>query len=358
MTNNYRLRELKIEVNRDCPLHCLHCSSNGMPKAPERLDPHKISELIKEFAYLGGEKLCMSGGEPLCYQELSNIINSCQGTDIDLSLYTTGIERNGGPPEPISERMASFLADKGVKIIFSLHGANDKTHDMLTQVQGSFNSTLVAIKRTTEAGALVALHVVPMTTNFDELTEITKLADSFNIKKVSWLRFVPQGRGFLNRHVLQLSKEQLKELGKKKAEAHRIYPTITIRTGAPFNILCPQVPAPCEAGISVLTITPNGSVSPCDAFKRFNIPDSFGNVLHQSLADIWHNSQFLNTVRVLHESRLNSSCSSCSLYSRCNSGCLAQKAIATGSLTDGRDPSCPLNEVEVVRDEIKAITVC
>lgn len=358
MTNSYRLKELKIEVNRDCPLHCLHCSSNGMPKAPECLDPHKISELIKEFAYLGGEELCVSGGEPLCYQELSNIINSCQGTNIDLSLYTTGIEHNGGPPKPVSERMASFLADKGVKIIFSLHGATDKTHDMLTQVQGSFNSTLVAIKKTIEAGALVELHVVPMATNFHELTEITRLADSFNIKKISWLRFVPQGRGFLNRHALQLSKEQLKELGKKKTEAHRIYPTITIRTGAPFNILCPQVPAPCKAGISVLTITPSGSVSPCDAFKRFNIPDSFGNVLYRSLADIWHNSQILNTVRALHESRLNSSCFSCSLYSRCNSGCLAQKAIAAGTLTDGRDPSCPLGAVEVLRDEVKAITVC
>ncbi len=358
MTNSYRLKELKIEVNRDCPLHCLHCSSNGMPKAPERLDPHKISELIKEFVYLGGEKLCISGGEPLCYEELSAVINSCKGNNIEVSLYTTGIVRNGGPLEHISERTADFLAENGVRIIFSLHGTYAKTHDMLTQVQGSFNSTLMAIKKTIEAGALVELHVVPMATNFHELTEITRLADSFNIKKVSWLRFVPQGRGFLNRHALQLSKEQLKELGKKKAEAHRIYPTITIRTGAPFNILCPQVPAPCKAGISVLTITPSGSVSPCDAFKRFNIPDSFGNVLYRSLADIWHNSQILNTVRALHESRLNSSCSSCSLYSRCNSGCLAQKAIAAGSLTDGRDPSCPLGEVEVVRDEVKAITVC
>jgi len=353
----YRLRELKIEVNRDCPLHCLHCSSNGIPKAPERLDPHKISELIKEFAHLGGEKLCVSGGEPLCYQELSNIINSCQGTNIDLSLYTTGIEHNGGPPKPISERMASFLADKGVKIIFSLHGASDRTHDMLTQVQGSFNSTLVAIKKTIEAGALVELHVVPMVTNFHELTEIPRLADSFNIKKVSWLRFVPQGRGFLNRHALQLSKEQLKELDKKKAEVHRIYRTITIRTGSPFNILCPEVAAPCEAGINVLTIGPDGSIFPCDAFKRFIIPDDFGNILDHSLIDVWNKSHFLNSVRVLHESRSDSSCYSCSLYSSCNSGCFAQKAITAGTLTDGRDPYCPLGEADVVRNEVKAITV-
>ena len=353
----YRLRELKIEVNRDCPLQCLHCSSNGMPGALERLDPHSISELIDEFVYLGGEKLCISGGEPLCYEGLSSVVSSARGNNIELSLYTTGIARNGGPPKPVSEEMASFLADRGVKVIFSLHGASDKTHDMLTQVRGSFNSTLIAIKKTIEAGALVEIHVVPTAINIHELNEITSLADSLTIKKVSWLRFVPQGRGLINERVLQLHRVQLKELTKIKEKAKRICPNVTIRTGAPFNILCPQLPAPCEAGISVLTITPDGSVSPCDAFKRFDVPDEFGNILQKSLADIWHNSRFLNTVRALHDCSLNSSCSSCSFYSCCKSGCLAQKAIAAGALTDGRDPYCPLGEVEVVRDEVKAITV-
>ncbi len=358
MRDGYQLKELKIEVNRDCPLRCLHCSSNGWPKAPDRLNLRKVSELIKEFAYLGGEKLCISGGEPLCYDELSAVINSCQGTNINVSLYTTGIVRNGGPTKPISERMAAFLADTGVKIVFSLHGAHAQTHDMLTQVQGSFDSTMTAIEKTIDAGASVEVHVVPTAINFRELVDIARLADSFNIKKISWLRFVSQGRGFLNKRVLQLSREQLKELDKAKVQVQRICPTVTVRTGAPFNILCPEVPASCEAGRSMLTIGPDGSVSPCDAFKRFTLPDDFGNVLHHSLAEIWHNSYILNSVRALYGSRLSSSCASCSLYSRCNSGCLAQKAIVAGALTDGRDPWCPLGDVEVVRDEIKAITVC
>lgn len=355
---DYRLLELKIEINRNCPLHCLHCSSNGRPNAPETLKPHQVSKLIAEFAHLGGERLCISGGEPLCYAELSSVINSCRDASIDVSLYTTGIVRNGGSAKPISEKTAALLAQKGVKIIFSLHGACAQTHDKLTCVEGSFNSTIEAIERAKDAGAVVEIHVVPTAINFHELAAITKLVSSLNIEKISWLRFVPQGRGWFNKNILQLSKEQLRGLAARKREAQEICTTVTIRTGAPFNILCPQVPAPCEAGISVLTISPDGSISPCDAFKRFTLPDDFGNVLHHSLAEIWHNSYILNSVRALHESRLSSSCASCSLYSRCNSGCLAQKAIAAGALTDGRDPWCPLGDVEVVRDEIKAIAVC
>ena len=353
----YRLRELKIEVNRNCPLYCLHCSSNGMPKAHEYLDPHEVSELIKEFSYLGGEKLCISGGEPLCYDELSAIINSCQGISIDVSLYTTGIVRNGGPLKPISERTAAFLADRGVKVIFSLHGANSKTHDLLTQVKGSFDTTVNAIERVKDARVTAEIHVVPMATNFNELIDIAKLAGSLGIDKISWLRFVPQGRGWLNKNSLKLGSEQVTSLADTKTELQRICPDITIRMGAPFNILCSQEPTPCEAGVSELTIGPDGRVSPCDAFKQSRVQDDFGNILEHSLAEIWRKSYFLKAVRDLHKSRLDSSCDSCSLHSNCNSGCLAQKAIATGMLTDGQDPDCPLSNAEVVEDEVEAITL-
>ena len=192
---NYCLQELKIEVNRDCPLRCLHCSSNGWPKAPERLSPQKVSELIKEFAYLGGEKLCISGGEPLCYEELSAIINVCHKANIETSIYTTGISSNGSSREAISDRMAAFLAECNIRIVFSLHGACAKTHDTLTQVKGSFDSTMKAMGNVLDSGTPVEVHVVPTAINFEEIDDITKLLASMNVKKVSWLRFVPQGRG-------------------------------------------------------------------------------------------------------------------------------------------------------------------
>lgn len=355
--HSYRLRELKIEINRNCPLHCLHCSSNGMPYAPEQLAPHKICALIREFADLGGERLSISGGEPLCYETLPTIIKSCREANIRTSIYTTGIRSNGGDPKPISDRTVDLLSESGIKIIFSLHGAHAKTHDTLTQVTGSFDTTFIAVNKTVETGAEVEAHVVPTAMNFQELTGITELLASVHIHKVSWLRFVPQGRGLLNREALQLSKEQLRQLYERRLEIQHMYPAMAIRIGAPFNILCPQEPATCEAGLSVLTVRPNGNVAPCDAFKQFRIHDDFGSVLNHSLSEVWHKSYLLNAVRRLHESRLDSSCTSCPLSSKCNSGCLAQKAIVSGKLTDGKDPECPLSDVEIRNGEAKAAVI-
>ncbi len=358
MRNSYNIKEIKIEVNRNCPLKCLHCSSNGMPHAPEELSPEKVCELIQEFAYLGGEKVCISGGEPLCYEELPAVIDACRKTNIETAIYTTGISSNGSSLQPISQRMLALLLESDIKIILSLHGARAKTHDALTQVEGSFNTTMIAMERAINAGALVEVHVVPTARNFKEIDDITKLLASVNIRKVSWLRFVPQGRGQLNRDALQLSREQLRQLAKTKIKMQQMYPPIQIRTGAPFNILCPQFAASCEAGLSVLTIRPDGCAAPCDAFKQFRPKDVFGNVLYYSLSEVWQKSGLLNEVRRIHETRLTSSCASCPLYTRCNSGCLAQKAIASGKLTDGKDPECLLNGVEMRCGKVEAVPVC
>lgn len=358
MRNSYQIKELKVEVNRNCPLKCLHCSSNGMPHAPEELPPERIIYLIREFACWGGEKLCISGGEPLCYEELPSIVDVCRKANIETAIYTTGISPNDSSLEAISDRMVAFLAERNVRLVFSLHGAHAKTHDTLTQVKGSFKATITAMERAMQAGLAVEAHFVPTAINFEEIDGITRLLAYMDVRKVSWLRFVPQGRGEINRDRLQLSKEQLKQLAKKKTELQQKHPSIQIRTGAPFNILCSQVATPCEAGLSVLTVKPNGQAVPCDAFKQFKTKDDFGNVLTHSLSEVWQKSYLLNEVRSIHEAKLASSCASCSLYAQCNSGCLAQKAIAAGKLIDGKDPDCLLNGVEMRCGEVEAISVC
>jgi len=358
MTPSYHLRELKVEVNRECPLRCLHCSSNGAPHAPERLEPCKVADLIREFSCMGGKVLALSGGEPLCYKDLSQILNVCRDVGISPNLYTSGIYSNGSSLYPISEDNLALLNQTDAKVIFSLHGACANTHDTLTQVAGSFDITIEAMQRTLAAGIPTEVHVVPTAINFLEIADMVKLLASMGIKKVSWLRFVPQGRGESNRGLLQLTTEQLAQLARQKVELQKMIPNIQIRTGSPFNILFPQSPAPCVAGLSVLTIRPDGYAVPCDAFKQFVRPYRFSNILHYSLSEVWRKSEFLAGVRHIQEFGRNSPCVSCPEYPRCKSGCLAQKAVAAGRLTNGKDPDCLLEHDEVGSGEIKEVAVC
>ena len=354
---NYRLRELKLELNRNCPLQCIHCSSNGMPGAPEELGYSEIKNLLNEFVLLGGERVCISGGEPLCHPHFWDIIKSSVNLGIDTTIYSTGITTTNNILTPINDDLAKFISNNSIKFIFSIHGAAADTHDFITQRKGSFDITLESVAKLKRAEAIVEAHVVPTKVNINELPELTRLLVSLGIKKVSWLRFVPQGRGETNKHILSLSKKQLFGLVNLKKQLTLQYPDIQIRTGAPFNILCPEKPAECSAGINVLTIRPDGYATPCDAFKQFMFDDPFSNILNFPLSEVWRYSYLLNTVRRIQELSPSSTCSNCSQYYRCRSGCIAQKAVAAGMLIDGKDPECLLKGVEVNSEQLESVTV-
>ena len=231
--NSYRLKELKVEVSRNCPLHCIHCSSNGSPDANDNLDPKIILSLVNEFAYMGGEKLCLSGGEPLCYAGLDSLIRTCNQENIHTVLYTSGVTNNNGSVSYLSERTADILAENDVKVIFSLHGATDTVHDRVTRVPGSFRATIHAIERTLNVRVEVEVHFVPLLINFFEIPDLVKLVSSYNIDRLSLLRFVPQGRGSYYQDILRLPKERLIQLIDMKAAAQQAYPATEIRTGSP-----------------------------------------------------------------------------------------------------------------------------
>lgn len=352
-----RLLELKIELTSTCPLSCIHCSSCGGPKGHEHLLLARILTLIHEFTALGGQRICLSGGEPLSFPGLVSVIDSSANANIEIALYTTGIAVAGGDLKPLSTAMADYLAANGVKVIFSLHGARKHTHNRVTQVMDSFDYTVAAIETAVKAGVQAEIHVVPMSVNFNELVDISKLADSLDVRRVSWLRFVPQGRGMVNGRILQLAAAQLSHLPAMRDQAVSASPRINVRMGAPFNILAPDFPASCEAGRSVLTVRPNGAAYPCDAFKQFHYHDGFGNVLRHSLEEVWTRSTLLTAVRRLQQSELPADCLSCERRSRCRSGCPAQKAIRSGVLIDCRDPGCLLASSEAVGEKVEALTV-
>jgi len=92
----------------------------------------------------------------------------------------------------------------------------------------------------------------------------------------------------------------------------------------------------CAAGVSGLTILPDGTVTPC---RR--LPVSLGNVRTDSLREIWSTSEVLTSLR--DRSRYEGKCGSCNKWSACR-GCRAiayEFARAHGSTNYlAEDPQC------------------
>lgn len=67
------IRYLRLSVTERCNLNCMYCSpAKDDPAA--LLTPHEIGEAVGAFVRLGVDKVRITGGEPLCRQDLADII--------------------------------------------------------------------------------------------------------------------------------------------------------------------------------------------------------------------------------------------------------------------------------------------
>jgi len=334
----FLLKEMKIEVTQKCPLVCAHCSSNATPNATQQMKVTDALHLTSQAINIGIKELDISGGEPLIWPGIIDLVKMCSENGVKTSVYSSGNVRD-------CQIILAELRKVGLsKIIFSIFGSSAHTHEQITRIRGSFLQTMSSIDRAISERIKTEIHFVPLSTNYMELPKVIDLAKDRNIKKISVLRFVPQGRGALGKD-LALTKPQNIRL-KQMIEDGR--ERIEIRAGSPYNFLFVNDSPKCNAAIDRLIIGPDFHVYPCDAFKQIRSFDVVGSDMYSrldkySLKDCWEKSPYLNAIRNYLTTEFATPCSGCSDLQSCLSGCIAQKVIHNGDLGKCVDPMCLLS---------------
>jgi len=276
---------------------------------------------------LGARKVVFTGGEPLVYEHLGEVIRTASRLGIQPTLYTTGILDN--QLTPITNKAADELVGRGIaRFIFSVYSAQASVHEKITRY-GTFVATSCAIEAAVQTRIPVEIHFVAMKQNFRDLSDVVRMARRVGVCRVSVLRFVPQGRGRIL-HSEELSRTDLVELAEAIEYSRSQHPQLTIRAGSPFNVLGVGF-TPCNAAQDVLIINHRGEIFPCDAFKNVHVAEpEFGSVLKRPLKEVWEKSVYLNRVRSILNRHTGDGCQSCNTFDGCRSGCLAQKVLRDG----------------------------
>lgn len=343
----YSLNEIKIEVTQNCPLDCLHCSSEANKSKIRQLDEDLVRNIIYDARELGVKEVIFSGGEPLEWDPLCRILKLCNDLELKTSVYTTCNSFFDN-----EELETNFISSKVGNVVVSLFGANQKEHEKVTRIHGSFDKTISGIKRLSQVGISVNVHFVAMKFNWRQLAGVVDLADNLKVRKVSVLRFVPHGRGEIIKDTQNLSRDELKEL-KKEILRLRVNENVYIRLGSPFNILALESDVDCDAGIDKIIIGSDGIVYPCDAFKNVVPKGNLISIYQGNLREIWENSEYLNDIRHKVKYGLCSTCSTCVNHIKCKGGCLAQKIIRFKGQYDIPDPDCIIQKQGEVYEQLK-----
>lgn len=332
-----RLAELKLEIISQCPLSCIHCSSDSSPSRTEMVDLAQIEGLVAEYAALGGRSLQISGGEPLEHPNLGAILQTLHRHDIATIVYTSGITGRDHLT-PLNPNYASQLKPYLQGLVFSVQGGHATIHDSFTGAPGSFEATVESISICKAIGIDVAFHFVPTTANYRSLPELVRLAERLGVTRLSLLRFVPHGRGACSASRLSLDNAGMFEL-REMVRQLSSHGGVRIRMGSPFRVLMPESTPECNAGINRMLIAPDGTAYPCDAFKGFPINENV-NVYDLGIRHVWEQSSFFNRIRDIVRA-LPDACNHCGFADSCHGGCAAQRVFADMHIDSSRkDPGC------------------
>ncbi len=343
MTNHHLEFFIQLHLTERCNLRCKHCYQTGkqvdeMSFSELKDTVNEISDTLKEWKELYdidySSSFNVTGGEPFLRNDLFNILAEIRYRGFDIYLLTNGIL--------IDKKRAQALNHLGVKgVQVSIEG-NEKVHESI-RGRGSFQGSMKGIRNLLDAGLDVTLNVTLSSVNADYFTDLIELSLNLGVHRIGFSRLVPSGRGIAMIKEM-LSKERVKDLYEKIFSLDT--GKLEIVTGDPVAAQMNNPPLPpfskdetgrfvntkrnrnesvndkgniplggCAAGVSGLTIMPDGTLVPC---RRLHIP--LGNIRRDSFREVWAVSEVLEAIR--NRSRYTGKCGNCRRWANCR-GCRA-----------------------------------
>lgn len=338
---------VQLHLTERCNLRCKHCYQDE--KRPDEMSLSEITSLLEEVSDMLKDwtksyeiaftsSFNVTGGEPFLRQDIFKVLEELKNTGFDTYILSNGTL--------ITRDIAIGLSELGVKgVQISIEGP-EVIHDGIRGA-GSFSASLKGIRNLLDAGTEVTLNTTLSDINAPFFMDVIDLASSLGVQRLGFSRLVPAGSGqkLLSR---MLKREALEDLYNKIFSSNTR--GLRIVTGDPVasqlrepsdeDADSPWPTGGCAAGVSGLTVLPDGTVTPC---RRLPVP--IGNIRKDSLREIWASSEVLNALR--DKSRYKGKCGECKKWSACR-GC---RAIAYAySQADGgddilsEDPQCFLTD--------------
>ena len=358
------LRLLFWESTIKCNLRCAHCRRvDDDSTAHLDMTTAQAKGMIDQLAEVGKDQpfmpiLVFSGGEPLCREDIFELVDYAGDLKIRAALATNGTL--------VDSAVAQRIKDSGIaRVSVSLDGADAQTHDKLRQLEGSFDNAIAGIKCLREKEIPFQINITLTKNNAHQMDDIYEMAKSLGAVAVHIFMLVPVGCGQTLAETDMLTPAQYEEMLVKICHLDaRSEIEIKVTCGPHYERVMrqkglskersaagghPHAAAPgahphgksgrgCLAGMGVVFVAHQGDVFPCGY-----LPVRCGNILEDGLKNIWYGSEDL--ARMRDTNLLEGKCGVCGYRMIC-SGCRARAYSVKGNYM-AEEPFCAYVPPEV-----------
>lgn len=261
-----RPRNIVLKLSARCNAHCRFCyaQSEGGAHGPEMsLDEWK--NVIDQSRALGCYTVTLSGGEPLIYPHLLELVRYIRGRRMIPFTTTNGLAA--------SEELLSELDRAGLCALnFSIHGPRD-AHDAIVGVPGAFDNIVAMGEYCARKTRIVAVVNHVLTRESAREGWHLELWDMLRPKGFRALNLLPVCAGGPD------TSDLLDAHGLEVLDSAALRPDVLMDTKNYAKPLCP-------AARDDLLVNNHGEVQPCPF-----IPVTFGNVRNAPVRDLFYNMQ-------------------------------------------------------------------
>jgi radical SAM protein with 4Fe4S-binding SPASM domain len=333
-----RIREIDLHVTNRCNLTCAHCSvdSGRTPYAELPLDVWRA--VIDQAVAMGCEYFDLTGGEPVLYPGVDDIIRHVTGVGRHLELQTNGLY--------LTREKLQRLHDAGLReLVISLDGER-ATHDRMRGRIGAFDETLGGIRRAIECGFSVRItRVIARDEDVADFEPFARRLDALGVAQLSLNRFSP----VTPVHFLTSKVPEAMRWRHFIDDIERVARTVRYRIT--YEVGYASADEMSEYGDEEVRclierrkwflIRADGDVFPCYHFVHSPMM-SLGNVARDPLAFLagddnpaWRRYAAIADVPA--------ECSGCAFHDTCRGGCPSPGYLQRGSLAL-KDPRCAVDQ--------------
>jgi len=286
-TLKHKLPKLDFNITNRCNFRCIHCCFKSGECMHKEFSLNKIQKTLLEFKKLDGQRIDITGGEPMMRKDVYQIIKIAKNLQLKTELVTNG--------SLLSKNKLQKFKKLGLDdIAISLDGSNFQTYAKIRLVnKKTYDKVVNIIKTCIELGFYTKINTVVFNSNLSDLINITKQAIQWGANEHGLYYFSPIGRG--NNHQEQVAdpltfhkilKKEYKKVDKKIKLSVEV-PILKKSKTKNLNISCYLQDA------WHLQILPDGNVYPCAIMAAYRQP--LGNLYEESLSQIWqkaHDKKF------------------------------------------------------------------
>lgn len=319
---DYPLKDLYLYLSDHCNLCCTHCwiSPKFSQDQQDSISLDALKKTISEAKSLGLQGVKLTGGEPLLYPDLIELLKFLASDKFTIFIETNGIL--------IDRKMIeSFQSSDVAQISVSLDSASEEMHDGIRGVKGSFHHTLKGLRLLSDSGLNFQIIMTLQRKNRKEIPGLIGLSEKIGAGSLKINPLQPCGRAkdaFKRRENLEL--DELIRLHRMVEEEWSRQDNLEIFFDLPVAFLSIEEIKRNGSGqcriLNILGVLANGDFSICGIGQTID-ELRLGNLHQISIREVWENNPVLKELRQSLPGKLKGICHHCIFKFQCLGACRA-----------------------------------